>query len=56
LFARYMTAGVGFGVGRAPWTATDALVGLVKSGSRGTRAHQGVRPTIASAIVFREKI
>ena len=45
-------------VGRTPWSAADALVGLVrrfkdlilrgKSGSRGTRADQGVRPTIAS--------
>jgi hypothetical protein len=51
-----MTAGFGFVVGRSPWTAADALAGLVKSGSRGTRADQGVRPTIASAIVFREKI
>jgi hypothetical protein len=39
-------------VGRSPWTAADALVGLV-SGSRGTRADQGVRPTIASAVALR---
>jgi hypothetical protein len=38
-------------VERTPWSAADALVGLVrnrrrqKSGSRGTRADQGVRPT-----------
>jgi hypothetical protein len=42
-------------VGRTPWSAADALVGLptagcgwchwAKSGSRGTRADQGVRPT-----------
>jgi hypothetical protein len=41
-------------VGRSPWTV-DALVGLL-SGSWGTRADQGVRPTIASAKVFREEI
>jgi hypothetical protein len=44
-------------VGRSPWTAADALVGslgfdeafsLQKSGSRGTRADQGVCPTTAS--------
>jgi hypothetical protein len=36
-------------VGRTPWSAADALVGLFgrrKSGSRGTRADQGVRPTV----------
>jgi hypothetical protein len=36
-------------VGRTPWSAADAHVGLLgldKSGSRGTRADQGVRPTI----------
>jgi hypothetical protein len=42
-------------VGRTPWSAADAPVGLAdmgpdvrpmaKSGSRGTRADQGVRPT-----------
>jgi len=42
-------------VGRTPWSAADAPVGLVVggtmlipligSGSRGTRADQGVRPT-----------
>ena len=35
-------------VGRTPWSAADPLVGLFgrsKSGSRGTRAEQGVRPT-----------
>jgi hypothetical protein len=39
-------------VGRTPWSAADALVGLLLvlmsasgSGSRGTRADQGVRPT-----------
>jgi hypothetical protein len=33
--------------GADPWSAADALVGLsfAKSGSRGTRADQGVRPT-----------
>jgi hypothetical protein len=38
--------------GGPPWSAADALVGLLlksikprKSGSRGTRADQGVRPT-----------
>jgi len=42
-------------VGRTPWSAADAPVGLtvgsVKSGSRGTRADQGVRPT-ATAVVL----
>ena len=37
------------GVGRPPWSAADAPVGLVaakkESGSRGTRADLGVRPT-----------
>ena len=33
----------------------DAVVGLL-CGSWGTRADQGVRPTIASAKVFREEI
>jgi hypothetical protein len=43
-------------VGRTPWSAADAPVGLfrswmslislAKSGSGGTRADQGVRPTI----------
>jgi hypothetical protein len=41
-------------VGRTPWSAADALVGLLvrislirwqKSGSRGTRPDPGVRPT-----------
>jgi hypothetical protein len=42
-------------VGRTPWSAADALVGLptagygwshwASGGSRGTRADQGVRPT-----------
>jgi hypothetical protein len=48
------SAQFGFLVGRTPWSAADALVGwsvwttlipLEKSGSRGTRADQGVRPT-----------
>jgi hypothetical protein len=41
-------------VGRTPWSAADAHVGLLLvfvnacgSGSRGTRADQGVRPTNA---------
>src|ERR1019366_5220448 len=40
-------------VGRSPWTTADALVGLpwlpAKSGSRGTRADQGVCPTNGSS-------
>ena len=35
-------------VGRTPWSAADALVGMLslsRSGSRGTRADEGVRPT-----------
>ncbi len=33
--------------GADPWSAADALVGpAVLSGSRGTRADQGVRPTM----------
>jgi len=49
-------------VGRSPWTAADALVGLsrvrkrsiigTKSRSRGTRADQGVRPTNSSAFLI----
>jgi hypothetical protein len=31
-------------VGRTPWSAADVHVGL-RSGSWGTRADQGVRPT-----------
>jgi ATP-dependent Lhr-like helicase len=37
-----------FLVGRTPWSAADALVGmlsLARIGSRGTRADEGVRPT-----------
>ena len=44
-------------VGRTPWSAADPPVGLphlacgsfrwAKSGFRGTRADQGVRPTLA---------
>jgi len=38
---------VGVIVGRTPWSAADALVGLLgaEAGSWGTRADQGVRPT-----------
>src|SRR5260370_42409688 len=32
-------------VGRSPWTAADALVGLLKSRTRGSGADEGVRPT-----------
>src|ERR1039458_10246827 len=47
-------------VGRTPWSAADAPVGLVvvpisiihqrESGFRGTRADQGVRPTLRCTI------
>jgi len=47
-------------VGRTPWSAADPPVGLVlapmslihreASGSRGTRANQGVRPTLGGAL------
>jgi uncharacterized protein YndB with AHSA1/START domain len=46
------------GVGRTPGSAADALVGLLmksrepKSGSRGTRADRGVRPTRALLLVL----
>ena len=53
-----MKKAVGALVGRTPWSAADALVGLswlsedvilrAESGSRGTRADQGVRPTDSS--------
>ena len=49
-----------FAVGRTAWSAADAPVGVVvipislihqlESGSRGTRADQGVRPTLRRAI------
>ena len=49
-----------FAVGRTPWSAADAPVGLVvvpislihprESGSRGTRADLGVRPTFRCTI------
>jgi hypothetical protein len=49
-------------VGRTPWSAADALVGLprrcknlvlrTKNGSRGTRADEGVRPTISGKILL----
>ena len=36
-------------MGRTPWSAADAHVGLCsKCGSRGTRADLGVRPTLVS--------
>jgi hypothetical protein len=45
----------GRAVGRTPWSAADALVGLLvmsikylRCGSRGTRADQGVRPTMVA--------
>jgi len=38
-------------VGRTPWSAADALVGFSSCrGSRGTRADQGVRPTLIFAL------
>ena len=49
-------------VGRTPWSAADALVGLprrcknlilrTRNGSRGTRADEGVRPTISGKILL----
>jgi hypothetical protein len=45
-------------VGRTPWSAADAYVGLLLlsvnargSGSWGTRADQGVRPTISRSFM-----
>jgi hypothetical protein len=42
-------------VGRTPWSAAGPLAGLwraaqAKSGSGGTRADQGVRPTISAVL------
>jgi hypothetical protein len=58
------SAQFGFLVGRTPWSAADALVGLVglrlialaQSGSRGTRADQGVRPTITARVPVSGKL
>ena len=53
-------------MGRTPWSAADALVGLswlstglnprAKCGSRGTRADQGVRPTSSAAFPILRRV
>jgi hypothetical protein len=42
-------------VGRSPWTAADALVGVFSEPDPGVRADGGVRPTLTCIAIFRDR-